>query len=132
MAVVAATVANGGVLDQPHLGLDTVKDGQQVRALEGSSERRILGADIAATLRELMVAVVDKGQANGVSIPGMKVAGKTGTAESGHGTSHAWFIGFAPAVNPAIVVAVIVEDGGQGGVVASPVAGTVMRAALGR
>ena len=132
MAVVASVVANGGVLEQPHLGLDAVHDGRRVHALESPSTKRVLGVDIAATLRDLMVAVVDDGQANGVAIAGVKVAGKTGTAESGHDTSHAWFIGFAPADNPTIAVAVIVEDGGRGGVVASPIAGTVMRTALAR
>ncbi len=132
MAVVASVVAKGGVLEQPHLGLDTVKGGQHVRSLGSPSARRVLGPDVAATLRDFMVAVVDNGQADGVSIPGLKVAGKTGTAESGHGTSHAWFIGFAPADRPTIAVAVIVEDGGRGGVAASPIAGAVMRVVVGR
>jgi len=67
-----------------------------------------------------------------VDIPGVSVAGKTGTAEAGDGTSHAWFIAFAPAENPVIALAVVVENGGQGGVVASPIAGSVIRAALGK
>ena len=133
MAVVAATVANSGVLVQPHLGL-AAYDGQTkvIDQLEPAPERRILDADVARTMRDMMVAVVDNGQANGVQIEGVKVGGKTGTAESGRGTSHAWFIAFAPAENPTIAVAVLVEDGGQGGVVASPIAGQVIRAALGR
>jgi peptidoglycan glycosyltransferase len=78
------------------------------------------------------VSVIDNQQANGIQIPGVKVGGKTGTAESGQGTSHAWFIAFAPADDPTIAVAVVVENGGQGGVVASPIAGAVIRAALER
>lgn len=132
MAVVAATIANGGVLAEPRLGLDTVKDERHVRDLETPSATRILSPEVARTMRDLMVAVVEKGQASGVSIPGVKVAGKTGTAESGRGTSHAWFIAFAPADAPSIAIAVLVEDGGKGGTVASPIAGAVIRAALGR
>lgn len=132
MAVIAATIANGGVMASPHLGLDALRDGASVSGLAPGSSRRVLAPAVASTMRDLMVAVVEKGQANGVSIPGVKVAGKTGTAESGRGTSHAWFIAFAPADAPTIAVAVVVEDGGQGGVVASPIAGNVIRAALQR
>ena len=83
-------------------------------------------------MREFMVSVVQNGQANGVSLPGITVGGKTGTAEAGDGTSHAWFIAFAPAEAPTIAVAVVVERGGQGGVIASPIAGQVIRAAMAR
>ena len=79
-----------------------------------------------------MVSVVDNGQAVGAQIPGVKVAGKTGTAENGTVASHAWFIAFAPADHPVIALAVIVEDGGRGGEIASPIAGAVIRAALGK
>ncbi len=75
-------------------------------------------------------AVVANGQASGVNIPGVTVGGKTGTAEAGDGTSHAWFIAFAPANDPKVAVAVVVEHGGQGGSVAAPIAGQVIRAAL--
>lgn len=132
MAVVAATISNGGELAAPHLGLDALRDGEPVRDLGTKGTTRILSPEVAATMRDLMVAVVANGQANGVSIPGVTVAGKTGTAESGHGTSHAWFIAFAPAGAPTVAVAVVVEDGGQGGVVASPIAGSVLRAAVQR
>ena len=91
-----------------------------------------MSSEVAATMREFMVSVVDNAQANGVQIPGVKVGGKTGTAETGQGTSHAWFIAFAPADRPTIAVAVVVENGGRGGEVASPIAGQVIRAALNR
>ena len=132
MALVAAAVANGGVLESPHLGFET-RDGQRVvQKLEAPSGRRVMSSDVAKTMRELMVSVVDNQQAAGATIPGIKVGGKTGTAETGSGTSHAWFIAFAPAENPTIVVAVIVENGGRGGEVASPIGGSVIRAALGK
>jgi peptidoglycan glycosyltransferase len=132
MAVVASVVANGGMLARPHLGLEVDRSGKRVKALERVSTERVLSPDVARTMREFMVSVIDNAQANGVAITGVKVGGKTGTAESGRGTSHAWFIGFAPADDPQVAVAVVVEDGGQGGVVASPIGGQVMRAVLGK
>jgi peptidoglycan glycosyltransferase len=132
MAAVAAAVANGGVLESPHLGFETMDGTRVVQKLETPSRRRVMSSDVAKTMRELMVSVVDNQQAAGASIPGVKVGGKTGTAETGSGTSHAWFIAFAPADNPTIAVAVIVENGGRGGEVASPIAGAVIRAALGK
>ncbi|MCC6383224.1 MAG: hypothetical protein IT304_12015 [Dehalococcoidia bacterium] len=133
MAVVAATIANDGMLMRPHLGLAAYDGAKKVSNLEPPSGRRVLDEDVAATMQDFMVSVIDNGQANGVAIDGVRVGGKTGTAESGTpGQSHAWFIAFAPAEDPVIAVAVVVEDGGQGGVVASPIAGDVIRAALAR
>lgn len=131
MALVAATVANDGVLHSPRIGLAVYDGDRTVAEIDSTGERRVVPEAVARQVREMMVAVVEKGQAAGVAIPGVRVAGKTGTAESGTGTSHAWFIGFAPADEPRVAVAVVVEDGGQGGSVASPVAGAVIRAALG-
>jgi len=61
-------------------------------------------------------------------IPGMRVGGKTGTAQNPHGEDHAWFAAFAPAEDPKIVVAVLVENAGGGGAIAAPIARDVMRA----
>ncbi len=132
MALVAAAVANRGVIVDPHLGLGAYEGEDRVATLESPGSRRVMSEEVAATMRDFMVSVIDNQQANGVAIPGVKVGGKTGTAESGQGTSHAWFIAFAPADDPTIAVAVVVENGGQGGVVASPIAGAVIRAALER
>ena len=132
MAVVAAAIANGGVLQRPHLTLGEASGGKLLGTLEPTSSRRIISQDVARTMNDFMVSVVANGQANGVSIPGVAIGGKTGTAEAGDGTSHAWFIAFAPAEAPTIAIAVVVEHGGQGGVVASPIAGQVIKAALGR
>lgn len=131
MALVAATIANGGVMVRPHLTLGE-RSGGEITPLESPSSHRVIGEDLAKTMIDFMVSVVANGQANGVTQPGVTVAGKTGTAEAGDGTSHAWFIGFAPAESPTVAVAVVVEHGGQGGVVASPIAGQVMRSALAR
>lgn len=132
MAVIASTIANGGVLESPHLGYEALDGDKVVEKLEQPSSRRIISADLAKTMNALMVSVVDNGQAAGVTIPGVKVGGKTGTAETGTDSSDAWFIAFAPAENPTIAVAVIVEQGGHGGETASPIAGAVIRAALGK
>jgi peptidoglycan glycosyltransferase len=132
MATIAAAIANGGVLASPHLGLSVMDGNTVVTRLEQPTFTRLISADVASTLNDFMVSVVDAGQASGVAVQGVKVAGKTGTAETGSGTSHAWFIAFAPADNPTIAVAVIAEDGGRGSVVAAPIAGAVIKAALAR
>ncbi|MGE3074104.1 MAG: peptidoglycan D,D-transpeptidase FtsI family protein [Dehalococcoidia bacterium] len=132
MAEIASTIANGGLLVRPHLTLEEQHNGASLGSLESPSTRRILAPDLAQTMKEFMVSVVANGQANGVSDLGVSVGGKTGTAEAGDGTSHAWFIAFAPAEDPTVAVAVVVEHGGRGGVVASPIAGQVLKAALAR
>lgn len=132
MAEVAATIANGGVRARPHLTLAEQRNGKSLGPIEASSSTRVISDQLAATMREFMVSVVANGQADGVNNLGVEVGGKTGTAEAGDGTSHAWFIAFAPAEAPTVAVAVVVENGGRGGVVASPIAGQVLRAALAR
>ena len=82
-----------------------------------------------------MVDVVNQGTAQRVAISGVQVAAKTGTAQTGRNTAHAWIIGFAPAVNPTVAVAVIVENQPEvstatGGRIAAPVARQVIEAAL--
>jgi penicillin-binding protein A len=134
MALVAAAVANDGVIMEPYLVAE-------VRTPEGAVEerrqpkrwRQAIPREVAATLRAFMVTAVRDGFSGAAAIPGVQVGGKTGTAETAPGEEpHAWFTGIAPAENPAVVVAVIVENGGQGAAVAAPVAGAVMQAALAR
>jgi len=86
----------------------------------------------------MMVSVVQSGTGTAAQIPGVTVAGKTGTAQHGEGAApHAWFVCFAPAQNPVVAVAVIVLDGGSlsseatGGALAAPIARQVVEAALG-
>jgi peptidoglycan glycosyltransferase len=132
MAVIAAAIANGGVSESPHLGYEALDGKTVVQKLESPSGTRVMSAGVAKTMNDFMVSVVDNQQASGVAIPGVKIGGKTGTAEVGDGTSHAWFLAFAPAENPTIAIAVVVENGGRGGEVASPIAGAILRAALGK
>ena len=87
--------------------------------------------DVASALTQVMEAVVTGGTGTAAQIPGVAVAGKTGTAENTPGQqTHAWFIGFAPAQNPQVAVAVLVEHGGIGGQVAAPIARQIMAAVL--
>jgi peptidoglycan glycosyltransferase len=135
MALVAAGIANGGRVMEPHV-LDRVIDdeGRVVERFRPKVWRRAASASEAATVRDAMVGVAANGTATALAVPGVTTAGKTGTAEVGNGTSHAWIIGFAPAEAPRVAVAVIVE--GQpgtdqpGGQVAAPIARAVMEAAL--
>ena len=78
----------------------------------------------------MMVDVVEKGTGRRVRIAGVKVAGKTGSAENPHGETHAWFVAFAPADEPQVAIAVVVENAGAGGEYAGPIARAVMRALL--
>ena len=94
---------------------------------------RAVSGPVAAELTQMMQGVVTSGTGTAAQIPGVAVAGKTGTAENVPGKpTHAWFIAFAPAQNPRIAVAVIVENGGVGGTAAAPIARQVMQAALAR
>lgn len=139
MAMVAAAIGNNGVLMQPYL-VDTVRD-PDLRVVEQTrptSLGQALSADDAAALTVMMQAVVNDGTAPAAQIPNVSVAGKTGTAETGiDGESpHTWFVAFAPAENPVVAVAVLVENGGDlgseatGGKVAAPIARAVIEAAL--
>ena len=85
---------------------------------------------LAETISKMMVTTVNYGTATAARISGIEVAGKTGTAENPHGDDHAWFIGFAPAEDPQIVVAVLIENGGFGGSAAAPIGRQVLAQAL--
>ncbi|HEY8417784.1 MAG TPA: FtsW/RodA/SpoVE family cell cycle protein [Limnochordales bacterium] len=132
MAVVAAAIAHGGVAMKPHLV-------REVRTADGTVVRftRIeplgppaFSAAAARAVTEGMVRAVEEGTARRAALPGVRVAGKTGTAENPHGEPHAWFIGFAPAFRPEAAVAVVLEGGGSGGQAAAPVGAAVLAAAL--
>jgi peptidoglycan glycosyltransferase len=137
MALVGAAIANGGVEMAPRL-VNEVRDpsGRVVRTLGDDEFGRPISPQTAAQLTAMMVDVVQSGTGTAAQINGVTVAGKTGTAQHAGGDPHAWFVGFAPAQNPTIVVAVIVLDGGSlgseatGGRIAAPIARAVMQAAL--
>jgi peptidoglycan glycosyltransferase len=133
MALVASAVANGGVVVPPHVIAAELEDGRVVREHSGGVPNRAMDNDVAATMRGLMIEVIRRGQAAGFSDVEFTVGGKTGTAEPGDGQqSHAWFISFGESDERKVAVAVVVENGGQGGSVAAPIAAEVLKAALGR
>jgi peptidoglycan glycosyltransferase len=138
MALVASAIANGGSEMRPRL-VSEIRDpsGQVVKTFSPEVFGQPISSQTAIQLTQMMVSVVQSGTGTAAQIPGVEVAGKTGTAQHGEGLPpHAWFVSFAPAQNPRIAVAVIVLDGGSlgsdatGGVVAAPIAKAVMEAAL--
>jgi peptidoglycan glycosyltransferase len=132
MALVAAAMANEGAIPQPHL-LMRVQDreGSVLREVETGIWQIAVTSRVARLVGEMMVISVEEGWARGARLPGVQVAGKTGTAEVGGGVEpHAWFIGFAPADEPQYAIAILVENGGEGSRVAVPIARQVLEAAL--
>lgn len=134
MALVAAAIANGGVVPTPHFGRE-VQDakGETLQKIAPAPWRQATDATTAAEVRDMMVAVVARGTGRNAAIPGVTVAGKTGTAQVGDGGApHAWFIAFAPAEAPRYAIAVFVDRGGRfgteatGGQVAAPIAREVL------
>jgi penicillin-binding protein A len=137
MAMVASAIANGGVLYEPHFLREAVdRGGSVVLQQQPKVLRTVMSPQVAAELNTMMRRVVEEGTgtAAALSSSGVQVAGKTGTAETGRGNlNDAWFIGLAPAIDPKVAVAVVIEDStGTGGVVAGPIAAEVMRTALRR
>ena len=139
MAQVAQTIANGGQMMTPYLIKQIVDaDNQTIRKTKATEAGRPISADTASKVTGMMKAVVSQPYGSGtpMALPNVSVAAKTGTAETGDGDrANAWAIGFAPADNPQIAFAVIVEGDEtnptpHGGDVAGPVAKAVLEAGL--
>jgi peptidoglycan glycosyltransferase len=139
MAMVTAGIANNGTVMKPYL-VDEVRS-HDLQVLDKTNPTPLtsnaISAATARKLTDMMVAVVDNGTATNAQIPGLKVAGKTGTAQSAADRPpYAWFVSFAPADNPRVAVAVLVEDAGvardaiSGNGLAAPIAKSVMEAVL--
>jgi peptidoglycan glycosyltransferase len=131
--MVAAAVANDGSLMQPYL-VDQVRapDLTVIDRTDPEQFSEPISADIANQLTTMMESVVERGSGKAAQLPGVQVAGKTGTAQvGGDAPDHNWFIGFAPADDPKIAVAVFVKNGGgTGGGIAAPIAHDVLQAYL--
>lgn len=140
MAMVAAGVANAGTIMAPYLVREVqAPDLSTLSQTRPEVYKRAVSAKVAEQLTTMMQQVVTNGTGRSAQIPGVAVAGKTGTAQHAAGAPpHAWFIAFAPAADPQVAIAVLVENGGSagseatGGRVAAPIARDVMRAVLGR
>jgi peptidoglycan glycosyltransferase len=139
MAMVAGGIANSGTVMKPYL-VDEVQSPELdvLKKAEPIEFRRAVSASTASELTKLMVATVDDGTANPAAIPGVSVAGKTGTAQSGQDDvpPYAWFISFAPADDPQVAVAVMIQRADiprgeiAGGQLGGPIAKAVMEAVL--
>jgi peptidoglycan glycosyltransferase len=136
MAMVASTIANGGVVPKPYVVQKIVApDGAVLRDTKPSTLGRAIKPETAAELTQMMVLVTEGGTGNAAAISGIHVAGKTGTAETSVPRVYtAWFVGFAPADNPQVAVAVVLEKqlNGFGGAVAAPIVKQLMEAVLAR
>jgi penicillin-binding protein A len=133
MAMVAASVANGGKLMKPHLGARIVdRDRRTVDRIEPEEMSEVMSPETASQVGAMMSQVVKEGTGTAAALEGIDVAGKTGTAEVDHGCpNQLWFIAFAPAQDPRVAIAVTVECGtGFGGTVAAPIAKAVMQELL--
>ena len=128
MALIASGIGNGGQIMEPTLIKEIISNKDKVIK---TNTPKVLsqGTDgiTADRVKDMMVEVVRSGTGANARIKNIEVAGKTGTAENSSGKSHAWFIGFAPADNPKIAVAVLLEeDGTTGGASAAPIARDIM------
>ena len=136
MALVAAGIANGGTVMVPHV-LSEVRnsEGVVIKRFEPKPWLQAIPADVAATTADMMVGVVEGVSGTRARIPGVKVAGKTGTAQTGLDRSHVWFVAFAPVEAPRVAVAVVLENQpsateATGGALAAPIARAVIERAL--
>ncbi|HET6210910.1 MAG TPA: penicillin-binding transpeptidase domain-containing protein [Jatrophihabitans sp.] len=144
-AMISAAIANGGKLMRPYLVSEEQAPNLAVLShTDPQLQDQVMNSGQATLETQMMVDVVNKGTGTEAQIPGIQVAGKTGTADNGPQRAdgsyvlppHAWFSGFAPADNPRIAVAVVLVNGGvagnetTGGLAAAPVAQAVMKAYL--
>jgi peptidoglycan glycosyltransferase len=140
MAMVSMAIANGGMIMRPNLVENiTTSNLTTIQSFQPAEFRRAISAQTAVTMTDLMVASVADGAASNATIEGVTVAGKTGTAQNGDEDPYTlWFTGFAPAEDPEVVVAVVVQNGGglgQDGTssgISAPIGKQVLEAVLNR
>ncbi len=139
MAMVVGAVANNGIVKRPYI-VDEVQSAEYdvLEKTEDSDLSQAISSSTAADLTQLLVSTVDNGTASPAAIPGISVAGKTGTAQSGIDDvpPYAWFVSFAPADDPQVAVAVMIESADiprgeiAGGQLGGPIAKAVMEAII--
>ncbi len=130
----SAAIANDGVMPRPYLVANIKTPGGRTVLDQGPEQlEAVVKPEVATQITEIMQKTVDQGSGRQAQIAGVPVAGKTGTAQLGENQEpHAWFTGFAPADDPQIAIAVLVENGGQGSEVAAPIARELIEAHLRR
>ena len=123
LAAYAAAIANNGTLYQPHI-VQGYRDSDTGQYFNFPFEKKQLpiSAPTFSLIKDGMIGVVQRGTGTLAKVPGITIAGKTGTAQNPHGKDHAWFIAFAPVENPKIAMAVLVENAGFGGSISAPIA----------
>ncbi|MGI6424751.1 MAG: peptidoglycan D,D-transpeptidase FtsI family protein [Tepidanaerobacteraceae bacterium] len=123
MAKATAIIANKGKDIKPYIIQKIVSPvGNTIDMKPSVTMTQVVNQQVAEKVKDLMVDVVRNGTGTKAFINNIEVAGKTGSAENPHGIAHAWFVGFAPAEDPKIAVAVVVENAGSGGTHAGPIA----------
>lgn len=132
-AMITAAIANDGIMMAPYVVERTENAaGKVVKQYEPKEYSRVADEAETKIIKKMMRAVVKKGTATSLASLSYGVAGKTGTAEiDSDGTSHAWFVGYAPADKPKIAVSIVVEEAGTGGRYAVPIAKEMFREYLG-
>jgi len=128
MAVMISAVANKGNIFQPYLVEKIVNKNGEIIYLHKTKKINTLDIkkDVWDLLEQGLISVVETGTGQMAKINGLKIAGKTGTAQNPHGKDHAWFICYAPVENPEIALAVLVEHKGMGGSIAAPIAREIL------
>ena len=130
-ALMAATIANNGIAMNPYVVSQILApDGTVLKTTRGHSLGQSVGSGTAEQVKQAMLDVVQNGTGSAAAIAGVKVAGKTGTAETNNANANSTFVGFAPYDTPTVAIAVVIEQNAKGEESAAAVGGQVLRAAL--
>ena len=130
MATLVSSIANNGVMKKPYI-VDHIEsyDGKIVDKTLSKTLTNVINSDKSKIIVDMMIDVVNTGTGKGAKLDKYQVAGKTGTAENSEGKSHSWFVGFAPANNPQVAIAVLLENVGNNKQ-AAPIAGKIIKTVL--
>ena len=130
-ALMAATIANNGIAMNPYVVSQILApDGTVLKTTRGHSLGQAVGSGTAEQVKQAMLDVVQNGTGSAAAIAGVKVAGKTGTAETNNANANSTFVGFAPYDTPTVAIAVVIEQNAKGEESAAAVGGQVLRTAL--
>lgn len=130
-ALMAATIANNGIAMNPYVVSQILApDGTVLKTTRGRSLGQAVSSGTADQVKQAMLDVVQNGTGSAAAIAGVKVAGKTGTAETNNANANSTFVGFAPYDTPTVAIAVVIEQNAKGEESAAAVGGQVLRAAL--